>query len=116
MISGGFWYLWKVTLLNQEEIKTSVNEIINRYKSILKMLKMPTLSSFKSNNLSAFILVKIPEIQSKLVNNSKNQKVIGWQLNQSYIKEMVFERPFEAVIDINCTIGKLIVLDNWKIE
>ena len=45
----------KVTPLNQEEIKTSVNEIINSHKSILKMLKMLKLSSFKSSNLSGLI-------------------------------------------------------------
>ena len=107
-------YLWKVTPVNQEEIKTSVNKIINRHKSILKMLKMFTLSSFKSSNLSALILGAIPEIQIKPVINSKNQKVIGWQSNQSYTNDLVFRRPFEAVISINWSKGKLIVLENWK--
>ena len=102
------------TPLNQKEIKTSVNEILNRHKTILKILKMSTLSSFKSSNLSALILGAIPEILSKSFINSKNQKIIGWQSNQSNAKDMVFKRPFDALISINCTIGKLIVLENWK--
>ena len=111
---GSYSYLWDLNPSNEENKQTIVNTIINRHRIILRMLKTPTLSLRQSKCMSSILLGPIPDILSKPVINNDNQKVIGWQANQSYPTDIINDTPFEAILSINWTQGRLFVLENWK--
>ena len=98
---GSYSYLWDLNPSNEENKQTIVNTIINRHRIILRMLKTPTLSLRQSKCMSSILLGPIPDILSKPVINNDNQKVIGWQANQSYPTDIINDTPFEAILSIN---------------
>ena len=51
---------------------------------------------------------------SKTVINNDHQKVVGWQANQSFAKDIIYKTPFEAILSINWIKGRLFVLKNLR--
>ena len=69
---GSYSYLWDMNPSNEEDKQTIVSNIINRHRTILKMLKTPTLLYHQSTNLCSILLGPIPDINSKPVINNYN--------------------------------------------
>ena len=84
-------YLWDINFINKSDIKTIVNDIINRHRTILIILKMLILTSKQSKKLASELLGLIHNILSEPAIKNLNLNVVGCETYINYFKDLVWE-------------------------
>ena len=79
-----------------------------------KYWRLYFISFHQSTNLCSILQGSIPDIISKHLININHQKVVGWQRNQRFAKDIIYETPFKAILSINWTKGRSFVIENRR--
>ena len=56
----------------------------------------------------------IVDEMNKPVINLNGQNVVGWQRDVRYSKDQIEEYPFEALLNLNSSLGRMVTLENWE--
>ena len=92
---------------------THVNKIDLRRQSALKIINSQTFSRKQDSKYWKIIISQITEELLKASINHHSERVVGWQRGWSLSEEEIYEKPFEAIIQLSSTRGRLKVLRNW---
>ena len=46
--------------------------------------------------------------------NQKGHRVVGWQCDVSYKEELIYKFPFEWILSLNSSSGRMMALNNWE--
>ena len=111
---GSWWYLMDESPITDEEKDNIITSIINRAKTILYLISNPILSFKKwEEYLKSVLSFLVYEMNKPLV-NLNNQNIVGWQKDVRFDQAKVEEYPFEALLNLNSTIGRIIAIQNWE--
>ena len=110
------WSYWnEIECIEASSYISSIqlNKIDLRRQSTLKILNNQTFSRKQDSKYWKIIISQITEELLKASINHHSERVAGWQRGWSLSEEEIYEKPFEAIIQLSSTRGRLIVLRNW---
>ena len=111
-IFGSYWNEIECIEVSSYINSTQLNKIDLRRQSELKIINSQTFNR-KQDSKYWKIISKITEELLKASINHHSERVAGWQRGWSLSEEEIYEKRFEAIIQLSSTRGILIVLRNW---
>ena len=100
--------------LDDEEKEWLWNQIVARVKAIKYLIKNPIIMKNKWEEILNKTLKFVVDEMERSSINPFGQKVIGWQSGTKYSKDTIYLFPFECILWLNSTSGRMMVLNHWK--
>ena len=93
---------------------TVINKINCRKQSVIKIVNSQNFNKKRNLKYCNKIINIVAEEMTKVSVNHNNEKVAEWQNLWTFNKNVVQDKPFEAIKQLSSTRGRLILTKNWK--
>ena len=85
-----------------------------RHTTIIYLIKSEVIRLDKQNQTYDKVFDFIGEEMAKPALNLKNKSIIGWQQKEFLSNKLIFEFPFEVLMRLNSTRGRLLACKNYE--
>ena len=111
---GSWWDLMESEVDTEEKKEFTKSYISKRTKAILFLIQNPILDLKDCSEYNDQMISFIVDEMNKPVINLNGQNVVGWQRDVRYSKDQIEEYLFEALLNLNSSLGRMVTLENWE--
>ena len=109
---------WPTFLEFNLDLNININKILSevrtRHNSVIYFLENSILSKKKSRKVWDTMIEPIIYEMSHTELNSRKESVAGFQYRNKLTKQTIIDFPFDAMIAMNSSLGRLYIIDNYN--